>query len=179
MTRTYPGMIDRSIEYFTKDGEAFKIKDGHVILFHQDSHPELEQILWSEPDLEPTLSKMCAGNYDQMLLKLADCRFGGLNFEPDFTNGIATHDHLECHLRGSCIGENIVCKPIEINGQPVSENEISILRECATNHKNLAIADHLNIPLGTLNVSKTRIYEKFGFVTKQQSTATLFEKGLL
>lgn len=179
MTRTYPGMIDRSIEYFTKGDNVFKIKDGHVKLFNEDSHPELEYILWSEPDLEPTLSKMCAGNYDQMLLKLADCRFGGLNFEPDFINGTATHDHRDCPFRGSCIGENIVCKPIEINGQPVTANEISILRECATNQKNLAIADHLNIPLGTLNVSKTRIYEKFGFVTKQQSTATLFEKGLL
>lgn len=178
-TRTYPGMIDHSIEYFTAGEDVFKMKNGNIVRFENDSHPELEDILRNDAPLEQVLSEMCGGNHTTMLMKLADCRFGGLNFEPDFIDGTFTHDHRDCPLRGSCIGEGIVCKSITINGQPITEPEIAILRECATNNKNIAIASNLDMPLGTLNVYKTRIYDKFGFVTKQQSTAALFEKGLL
>lgn len=178
-TRTYPGMLDRSIEYFAADGEVYKMRNGLISLFEEDNHPELEILIATDSVLETTLTEMCGKDHNSKLRKLAECRFGGLNFEPDFNDDTSTPDHRDCGLRGKCVGENVVCKPIKINGEAVDLKEIEILRECATNHKNLAIASILNIPFGTLNVLKTRIYEKCGFVTKQQSAITLFEKGLL
>ena len=172
-------MIDHSIEYFSQEGEIYKMQSGSVQKFEETTHPELENLLLNESNLATTLSEMCEYDYPSMLKKLADCRYGGLNFEADFTDGNSTHDHKDCPLRGNCIGENIVCKPIEINGEPLFEDELSILRECSTNKKNFTIASDLDIPFGTLNVSKTKIYDKYGFVTKQQSTIALFEKGLL
>lgn len=179
MTRTYPGMIDHSIEYFTQNGEVYKSQSGKTEKFTNAKHPELESLLENEPNLKPVLSEMCNGNHYLMLRKLAECRFGGLNFEADFADGKFTQDYCDCPLRGKCMGENIVCKPIEINGEPVTETEIKVLRHCASNEKNLSIASLLNIPFGTLNVLKTHIYTKCGFVTKQQSAIALFEKGLL
>lgn len=178
--RTYPGMLDNSTEYFTKDSSVFKLKNGRIRKFEEvDAHPELETILAEDEQLKNTLSKMCGGKRQKMLKKLAECRFGALDFEADFNNGKAKHDYRDCPLRGKCIGENIVCKPLEINGEEISPQELNILRNCVSNTKNWVIALTLNIPLGTFNVMKTAIYKRIGVQTKQQSAITLFEKGLL
>src|SRR5690606_17754814 len=135
--RTYPGMLDNSTEYFTKDGSVFKLKNGRIRKFEEvDAHPELEAILAEDEQLKNTLSEMCGANHRKMLNKLASCRFGALDFEADFSNGTAKHDYRDCPLRGKCIGENIVCKPLEINGEEISPKELDILRNCVSNTKN-------------------------------------------
>ena len=180
MTRTYPGMLDHSIEYFAQGSEVFKIKDGKVTPFSQvPEHPELEAILKDEPETAKVLKEMCGSTRKTQLKKLAACRFGGLNFDADFSAEGNIHDFFDCPNRGKCIGENIVCKPLEINDEIVTPQEINLLRECVTSTKNWVIALNMNLPLGTFNVMKTSIYKKLGIETKQQSAVTLFEKGLL
>lgn len=181
MTTIYPGMLDARTEYFKHDNSVYKLKNGKVKNFDAvENHPELQLLLYSEIGLKETLSEICNGNETQMLKTLAKCRFGGLNFEPDFDeHGNHNPDYTECSLRSTCIGNGIVCKAPEINGNPINEIELMILRSCVTNRKNMAIASDLNLPEGTFNVLKNNTYKRVGVLTKQQLALKLVEQGLL
>ncbi|MEI7487654.1 MAG: hypothetical protein WCJ72_09640, partial [Chryseobacterium sp.] len=74
---------------------------------------------------------------------------------------------------------NIICKSVKLKGKDVSNEEILLLQELTTNEKNSTVADNLGFPVGTLNVLKTKTYQKFGFITKQQLTKTMYLEGLL
>ena len=177
----YPGMLDSSKEYFTKNGNLFLITNGKVQQFNEvEAHEELELLIETEPRLKQTLINMVGKNLQDQQEQLAKCRFGGLNFSPDFSNDSKSKsDHIDCPKRGNCIGENIVCQPIFINGVEVTELEINLLKELATEKKNEAIASDLNLPLGTFNVSKTQLYRKLDIYNKPQSVFVLIREGLL
>ena len=177
----YSGMLDSSKEYFEAEGNVFLITNGMVQRFDDiQYHEELELIIETEPKLKQTLQQMVGDNVKDQQKQLAKCRFGGLNFSPDFSNDSkSTSDHIDCPKRGNCIGENIVCQPIFINGVEVTELEINLLKELATEKKNEAIASDLNLPLGTFNVSKTQLYRKLDIYNKPQSVFVLIREGLL
>lgn len=176
----YPGMLDSSKEYFEADGEVFVIASGEVKNFEDvNHHPELKLIIESDKDLKNILQIMVGSNDLAQQKQLAKCRFGGLNFSPDFDSEKNTSDYIDCQHRGNCIGENIVCQPIFINGVEVSELEINLLKELATDKKNEAIASDLNMPLGTFNVTKTSLYRKLDIYNKPQSVFILMKEGLL
>ncbi|MCX8533060.1 LuxR family transcriptional regulator [Chryseobacterium luquanense] len=178
--RLYPGMLDTSKEYFNHGDHVLIIKNGSVKKFEDvDQHPELNKILDDEVELNLLLDKWFGNNTVVKLRTLARCRFGALNFTPDFSNDSSSHDYCECEYRGNCEGENIICKPVVFNGSEISDQEIKLLQELSTNEKNTAIADNLGLPIGTLNVNKTKTYQKFGLITKQQLTKDLFLEGLL
>lgn len=179
--KIYPGMLDARIEYFQKDDRVFKIEGGKIKSFEDSaSHSELERILQTETTTDVVLTMMCGNNETEKLRTLAKCRFGGLNFEADFDeNGNHCHDFIDCPLRATCPGNGIVCKSPEINGQTLTELELSILRRCVSDRKNSAIAHDLNMPEGTFNVQKNKVYKKTGIPTKQHLAITLFAKGLL
>jgi DNA-binding CsgD family transcriptional regulator len=178
--RIYPGMLDQSKEYFNYDNDVFFISNGEIKLFdEEESHPELEQILDDEEDLNELMKKWF-GNEKKIKLKtLAGCRFGALNFTPDFNEGVSSNDYCECKYRGSCPGENIICKPVSFKGVEISNQEIELLKMLSTNEKNSTIAERLDLPVGTFNVLKTNTYQKFGFITKQQLTKELYLEGML
>ena len=177
----YPGMLDSSKEYFTKDGNLFLITNGKVQQFNEvETHEELELLIETEPRLKQTLTNMVGENLQDQQEQLAKCRFGGLNFSADFSDDSkSTNDYRNCQKRGNCIGENIICHPIKINGIEVSELEINLLKELATDKKNEAIASDLNLPLGTFNVTKTSLYRKLDIYNKPQSVFILMKEGLL
>ena len=177
----YPGMLDSSKEYFTKDGNLFLITNGKVQQFNEvEAHEELELLIETEPRLKQTLTNMVGKNLQDQQEQLAKCRFGGLNFSADFSDDSkSTNDYRNCQKRGNCIGENIICHPIKINGIEVSELEINLLKELATDKKNEAIASDLNLPLGTFNVTKTSLYRKLDIYNKPQSVFILMKEGLL
>lgn len=178
--RLYPGMLDTSKEYFNHGDHVLILKNGSVKKFEEvDSHPELNKILDDEEELGQLLNKWFGNDTEVKLRTIARCRFGALNFTPDFLNDEAAHDYCECEYRGNCEGENIICKPVVFNGNIISDQEIKLLQELSTNEKNSAIADNLGMPVGTLNVNKTKTYQKFGLITKQQLTKDLYLEGLL
>ncbi len=178
--KIYPGMLDTRIEYFSQAGNVWKMCGGKVKAFSDTNHPELEKIIKDDPVLADVLSEMCWGDHFLMLQTLAECRFGGLNFIADFEdNGKYNHDFIDCPLRGRCRGENIVCQPLTINGVETTIRELEILRRCASDDKNTAIADSLNMPEGTFNVVKNETYKKLRIPTKQHLAITLTNEGLL
>ena len=173
-------MIDQSKEYFNYGSNVLVIQNGEVKKFEEIAeHPELSKILDDEEDLNNLLTKWF-GNDNQVKLRvLARCRFGALNFTPDFSSKGVSNDYCNCEYRGACEGENIICKPISFKGRKISDQEIDLLKELTTNEKNSTIAEKLDLPVGTFNVLKTNIYQKFGFITKQQLTQDLYLEGLL
>ena len=177
----YPGMLDSSKEYFEAEGNVFLIANGMVQRFDDvQYHEELELIIETEPKIKQTLQQMVGSNRRDQQRKLAKCRFGGLNFSADFSDDSkSTNDYRNCQKRGNCIGKNIICHPIKINGIEVSELEINLLKELATDKKNEAIASDLNLPLGTFNVTKTSLYRKLDIYNKPQSVFILMKEGLL
>lgn len=178
--RIYPGMLDTSKEYFNHGNHVLILSEGMVKKFEEvNDHPELSKILDDEEDLNLLLEKWFGSDTTVKLRTIARCRFGALNFTPDFSSSVSSHDYCDCEYRGNCEGENIICKPVIFNGSEISNQEIKLLQELSSNEKNVAIADNLGLPVGTLNVNKTKTYQKFGLITKQQLTKDLFLEGLL
>jgi DNA-binding CsgD family transcriptional regulator len=180
MTRIYPGMLDKSKEYFKSGSDVLLITDGTVRKFDDVAeHPELAMIISNDADLRAILQEWHGNDEREQQKTLAKCRFGALNFFADINDDEITHDYIECPMRGSCAGENIVCKPPVINGEPCNHEEIAILKELSGDETNIAIAKKLGLPLGTLNVKKTNLYQKLGLYTKQHAVLTLLFEGLL
>ncbi len=180
MTRLYPGMLDSSKEYFSSGPNVMLIHNGLIQKFDDvKEHPELVMIIESEEDLKNILKEWHGDNEAEKQKTLAKCRFGALNFFADFNDDEIMPEHVNCPLRGNCAGENIICKPAQINGEFANKEEIEILKAVSGDDTNKAIAKKLGYPLGTLNVKKTNLYQKFGLATKQHAVITLLFEGLL
>lgn len=179
--KIYPGMLDARIEYFAEGPQVYKIKKGAVKKFEDvKEHRELQFIIENETGLQDILSKMCNNDQREMQQKLASCRFGALNFEADFDHlGNASHDFVDCHLRGNCIGEHIVCKPLVLKGEEITEKQLEILRGCASNLTNEVLAEIVDMPLGSFNVLKQKTYKQLHIQTKQEGVLLLTQNGLL
>lgn len=174
-------MVDTRIEYFRDGGQIYKIKNGSVKKFEDvKEHRELQFIIENEKGLRNILALMCGNNDREMQNKLASCRFGALNFEADFdSSGNASHDFTDCDLRGTCVGENIVCKPLTLNGAEITEKQLDILRGCASNLTNEVLAETVDMPLGSFNVLKQKTYKQLNIQTKQEGVLLLTQNGLL
>lgn len=180
MTRIYPGMLDDSIEYFKTKSDVMVINNGSIKKFDDVAeHPYLAKIIADDKDLQNILQEWHGNDENEKQKTLAKCRFGALNFFADINEDEVMHDYISCPLRGNCAGEHIVCKPLVINGEVVSNEEVAILREVSGDDTNANIAKKLGIPLGTLNVKKTNLYQKLGLYTKQHAALTLLFEGLL
>lgn len=183
--RLYPGMRDGNLEiFFLEDEDELKaIKNGQIKDF-EDLTPDdtrfLSVIIDSDEQLKSVLQDWYPDNPDVQIKQLAKCRFGGLNHLPDVTAcGKITPDYINCSLRGSCSGENIICKPIEYNGYTLSDKEIKAIRLMSTNKKNTVVCSELSIPEGSFNVFRTQLYVKLGNInTKQELTRIGVKLGI-
>ncbi|HCR77990.1 MAG TPA: LuxR family transcriptional regulator [Chryseobacterium sp.] len=181
ISKIYPGMLDARIEYFQTEGNVFRIRNGTIQNFDEiEEHKELQFIIENEKGLQEILTEMCGKNERKQQKQLASCRFGALNFEADFnTEGEASHDYVDCEFSGKCIGENIVCKPLELKGKRITQQQLDLLRACSGNEKNETLAINFKMPLGSFNVLKNNTYKKLGIHTKQESAILLMQNGLL
>ncbi len=185
-TRVYPGMLDTSKEYFTNGSEVMLLHNGSVENFDNiPEHSELASIIENEADLKQILNHWFPDNPFMQQKTLARCRFGALNFHPDFSKDETSADFCICPMRGNCSGENIICKPLTRGEEKFETMEITVMLELAGADKNTTIADKLGFCLGTFFVFKTSIYSKVKSVinkpvlTKQQLAKFLFLEGLL
>ena len=180
MTRIYPGMLDSSKEYFNSGTNVMMIHNGSTKNFDDvPEHPELAKMILDDKDLQAVLQQWHGNDAKQQQKTLARCRFGALNFFADINDDELTHDYIDCPERGKCAGENIICQPPVVNGEQISDCELAILKEVSGDDTNIAIAKKLGLPLGTLNVKKTNLYQKLGLYTKQHAVVTLMFEGLL
>lgn len=183
--RLFPGMCDDSLEIFFHENQKklYAIKNGSITPFSKLKESDtlfLREIISTDEDLKFVLSEWFPNNVKEQCEQLAKCRFGGLNHVPDFNDGVLNHDYVSCNLRGICEGENIVCKPLEYQGNKLSSKEIKAIQLMSTEMKNLAICDELSIPEGSFNVFRTQLYLKLGNIkTKQELTRVGVELGII
>lgn len=175
--RLFPGMCDDSLEifYHEEDNELMAIHQGSIIKY--DDLPEsttqfLAEIIETEEDLKNILNEWFPNNIKEQKRKLAICRFGGLNHEPDydFATMTVSHDIVDCDIKATCAGCGIVCKNLQYNGIELNEVEIKSIQLMSTDMKNLAIADELNMPQGSFEVHRTKLYQKINVKTKPELT---------
>lgn len=182
-TRLYPGMRDGSLElfYVKEEQKLMAINAGKILDYDQLSLAEtkfLDQIIDAENETKEILEKW----YPMRALqkkKLAECRFGGLNFTPDFTNGVHAADTFDCPLKCTCIGFGKVCRNLEYNGHSLDSFDEKAISLLISAKKNTVIAEELNIPLGSFEVYRTRLYNSLKISTKQELASVAFILGLI
>lgn len=182
-TRLYPGMCDDSLEIFfnEKENELMVIKGGVVMNYDSlpDSETEfLNEIIRNEKDVKMILESWNLSIKEQKKI-LAKCRFGGLNFSPDFKNGEFQPDWIECPVADKCKGFGKVCKPINYNQKKISKFDISAIQLLISSKKNTVIAEELGIPLGSFETYRTKLYKKLNVNTKQELARVAIELGLV
>lgn len=183
--RIYPGMCDDSLEifYHEEEDKLMAIQLGAILNYDdlpKSSTEFLVKIIEHDHQLENILNEWFPDNINAQKKKLAKCRFGGLNYEADFNlkSGSIIHDRIDCEIKDVCKGCGIVCKNINYNGEEITETDIKMTQLLSTDLKNLAIADRLNMPMGTFEVSRTRLYEKISVRTKPELTRVGVHLGI-
>jgi DNA-binding CsgD family transcriptional regulator len=183
--RLYPGMCDGNLEFFyhEKKKAVMSINNGQTKNFDELSCREisgLQEIIDSDSKLRKILREWFPDNNRSQMKELAKCRFGGLNFFPDFSENqnFSSVDHLSCKIRGICKGEGVVCKPMEYEGNILDFKEIKTIKLLSSGKKNYEIAEQLNMALGTFNVFKNNLYEKLNTHNKQELTRVGVKLGI-
>lgn len=185
-TRLYPGMCDDSLEiFFHPEERTLKAIVSGTVKNFADIRPEKKQflnnILESEPDLQRILETMFPGNKTDQIEKLAECRFGGLNFHPDYCGKTNTHNYdiIDCKIRSSCAGNGVVCKNLKYNGEELSSTDVLAIKLMASDYKTEVLAQELNMPLGSFHVYRTNFFQKVGVKSKPELARVGVELGLI
>ena len=181
--RLYPGMRDGSLElfYIKEEDRLMAIKGGRVLDYEQLPPEEtkfLDQIIDSENETRLILEGWSSSRAQQKR-KLAECRFGGLNFTPDVKNGVFAPDSFDCPLKNNCKGFGKVCKNLEYNGHSLDSFDEKAISLLISSKKNTVIAEELEIPLGSFEVYRTRLYNSLKISTKQELASVAFILGLI
>jgi len=179
----YPGMLNDQTEFFKLDEKLLYICNGVVDAFENLPSLKLQMIeeeINADKMAKNELERLFPNQKSKQIEKFASCRFGGLDHTGDLINGkFQESEYVKCPLRGNCKSEGILCKSFSINGQILSNTEIEIWKESATNKTNEVIAEDLNLCLGTFHKIKQAFYDKLGNIqTKQETTALGFFHGI-
>lgn len=170
--KTFPGMACSSTEFFRHEKELKIIQNGTIKSFGETSFPTI-QILREEIEknskVQTALSEMHPNSEIKRIEQFVSCRFGGLDFQPDLKEGILQDgEYWPCPNRGTCTFEGILCKLPKINGHRLNEMDVLLMQKTATDLKNDAIAEEVQIPLGTFHKIKQELYKKLAVRTKQE-----------
>src|SRR5690606_15223935 len=143
--RIYPGLLCKSIEFFTQ-GKKFKVITGGKVKDFVNAPYSIHQILKEETSKDPAANELLHSWYPESELKrltqFGSCRFGGLDYHPDVKNSkVQDGEYSFCSARGHCPGEGILCKSPKYRGTDLSFLEISLLQSLSGIDTNENIAD--------------------------------------
>ncbi|MEC5157088.1 helix-turn-helix transcriptional regulator [Chryseobacterium sp. MP_3.2] len=185
-TRLYPGMCDDSLEiFFHPEEQKLKaIDNGSVKDFSVVSAAKkqfLNHMIETDSKLAEVLESMIPNDHLAQIEKIAKCRFGGLNFQPDYcgTTKTINHDIINCAIRKTCIGCGIVCKNLSYQGEEISNIDVLAIQLMASDHKTEVLAEELNMPLGTFHVYRTKFFNRLGVKSKPELARVGVELGLI
>jgi len=181
--KVYPGMIDRNYEFFSSPDALRVINNGSIMNFNEIPMPlyqRIKELIDKSPEAKEILNEWFPDSEIKRLEKFAECRFGGLDFEPDITPETTQFgEYWDCPLRGVCKGEGKVCLPLTYNNHPLDATEIKVLRLMATDLTNDVISSQLDIALGSLHKIKKILYQKLNILTKQEAALIARELNLI
>ena len=185
-TRLYPGMCDDSMEIFfhSEEKKLKAIVNGEVKNFidiEAEKKHFLKRMIDDEIELRNVLEAMFPKNPIAQIEKLAQCRFGGLNFQPDYCAATETinHDIINCEIRATCAGRGIVCKNLEYNGEELTPTDVLAIQLMASDHKTELLAEELGMPLGSFHVYRTKFFDRVGVKSKPELARVGVELGLI
>lgn len=167
----YPGMLDSSIELFVVENEVKAMQKGKVYSFEELPYSVfqfLKEEIAADKEAEIILKQMHPVSEYRRIEQFAHCRFGGLDYSPDFSEGESQKgEYWTCPKRGNCSAEGTLCKLPVINGKQLTKQEIKLIQLSTTTMTNEVIAEELSLPKGTFNKAKKDLYAKLNALTKQ------------
>jgi len=180
---SHPIMGFASTEFYVSNDEVLIIQNNRIYPFSEISETH-KQILLDEIESDLQVKKELLEMHPDSELKRLEqftkCRFGGLDYQADITDGkLQDGEYWECPKLGNCKSEGILCKLPLYNGNRLKKEEIKLLQLTATNKINEVIADDLNLPLGSLHKFKKAVYKKLGIQTKQEGVVISFFLNLI
>ncbi len=172
--RIYPGLTCGSIEFFIGPNGKLKVMSGGKVkeLKHApySYHQILKETIEQEPEIHEILQQWYPKSELKRLIQFGACRFGGLDFQPDFKDyKLQEGEFHECEVREECPAAGILCKFPKINGVTISFFEVKILQALSTIDTNERIAENLGLPLGTFHLLKKKLYQKLNIQTKPEA----------
>lgn len=182
--KIYPGLVCRSIEFFIDDNGIFQVlSSGNVKEFSKapySYHQILKEAIEQDPEAAKILHEWHPTSELQRLVQFGKCRFGGLDFKGDVIDfELQKGEYVECAARDTCPAAGILCHKPVVNGLELSFMEVKVLKALATIETNEAIAENLNIKLGSFHLLKRNLYEKLKIQTKQEAVMIGRDHNLL
>lgn len=180
----YPGMINSEIEFFTTGETLTFIQNGKMLPFSKiDStiYKMLKDEMHKDIDAHLALMDWHPNNEQMQVEQFTKCRYGGLDFNADITASgrVQKGEYWECPLRTNCKSAGLVCKNIKVHHQPITIDEVQLIKLLVTDMTNDVIAMELKIALGTLHLKKRVLYEKLEISTKQELTIFAFQYNII
>lgn len=170
----YPGMNCQGLEFFLLGSDFKIIQHGQVKAFDEIPYQTsqiLKEAIEASPDISDALLEMHPDSESKRIEQFAKCRFGGLDYQADIIDGeLQDGEYWPCPLHGSCKHEGVLCKLPIYNNQRLTKEEIKLMQLSASDKTNEAIADDLNMAMGTFHQFKKILHRKTGVQTKQGLT---------
>lgn len=182
-TKVYPGLICNSTEFFVHENDIKVIQDGSVKNFEQLPFATiqiLKEAIAGEHNVQTALKNIHPGSDMKRLEQFVRCRFGGLDFQADIKEGILQDgEYWPCPNRGNCSYEGLLCKLPIVNGQRLAKKQVEFMQLGSTNYTNEAIAEIMDMPLGTMHQLKKSLYKQLGIQTKQEGSVMAKDLNLI
>ena len=170
--KVYPGMINASTEFFIEDETLFVIQNKKIEPFSKLSASTivlLEEEIEKASDVKKALFSLHPFSAEKRLKQFVSCRFGGLDFQADVKEGkLQEGEFWDCSKRGNCVHEGVLCKLPFFKNNVLTPKDIQLMKLIATNKTNEAIADEMNLPMGSFHKCKWQLYKKLEAQTKHE-----------
>lgn len=170
--RVYPGMVDSSTEFFLSGDNLHVIENNKVLPFCEislDTIEVLQNEINKDINVKLALFEMLPNSAMQRAEQFARCRLGGLDFQGDIKNGeLQDGEFWECPKRGNCPHEGTLCKLPTFNNVRLTKQDVKLIQLTSTTKTNEAIADEMQLPMGSFHKAKKYLYKKLKVQTKQE-----------
>ncbi|MCA1966959.1 MAG: LuxR C-terminal-related transcriptional regulator [Flavobacterium sp.] len=184
MQKLIPGLLDNAFEFFNLEDDLKFVSDGKLKSFTEAPASViimLKEAIDKNPEAKAILIEWHPESEFNQLKQFASCKFGGIDYSADIKDGqLQEGEYWKCPKAGSCVGEGVICTSPIYNGHVLSKTEIELIRLSTTEKTNEAIAEELNLPMGTFHKYKHTLYEKLGFIqTKQCLTKIAYSLNII
>lgn len=126
------GLLDKKVEIFAV--APFRVKclhDSKVIDIAELPFCMLQMLKTEMRNDKKALKglKMLGFTEEREMLEAYNhCKRGAFDKVPDISGHVLTSEQYECGMRGKCTAEGLICKPLLINGESLTQRETQCLR---------------------------------------------------
>lgn len=170
-SNVYPGMVDKSLEFFQYENELKFMKNGEIKSYSDLSFSDigiLKDAINSNKEVKLALHDMHPFSESKRIEQFAICQFSGLDKVADIKGGVLQDgEYWSCPKRGSCPHEGLLCKLPVVNNERLTNQDVTLIQLSCTEMTNEVIAEKLDLALGTFHLFKKNLYRKIGVQTKQ------------